>query len=267
MIQHGGRQVTELRHAGAKVQCLIRNGRVVFVDPELPTRQDLLEVRIAEEDGENGIEKWFEVGFNVEADIWTGNAAAGFNDRAGLYRLDLMWSEDLENWSYGKFSDCADSPLSMEDGTYDLWARSCYPIDSQIKTGVMFIESCMDDRRQPFTALTINSTVIALPNFPYHMPADAAQLQTDLRAAGWSGSTVAASGPGVWRIDIPNTEQTDFSSKNYLYWPGYYVPDLYGQLSIWVDGYYFSGAYTNLSDVRTALPKQFARIAITNLKG
>jgi hypothetical protein len=47
------------------------------------------------------------------------------------------------------------------------------------------------------------NTLISLPSYPYALPAQAAQLQTDLVAAGQSGSVVRLFG-GEWRIYLPN---------------------------------------------------------------
>ncbi len=217
--------------------------------------------RITEENGPNGMERWFEAGFD-SAEILTGSAEVGWAGENITY--SPLWSEDLTTWITGRFIDCAGSPEDNGDGTWRYWCRSVYPANSETSTGQLWAENIGGDvRNNPFTSLVIEGIIQALPNFPYTMPDDAAQMQADLRAAGWTGATVeSVTGPD-WRIEIPNVEGGSFFAVNRVYWPGYYISTPFGaQL---VDGMSFSGEYVNAADVRTKLPNQFFRLAVTAL--
>jgi hypothetical protein len=148
------------------------------------------------------------------------------------------------------------------EGGYDYWARSTYPIASEEKTGSVEIEQTArnDARDTPITAMTLNVEVQDLPNFPYALPTDAALLQADLRTAGWAGATVTASSATIWKITLPNVAVTTYTSAWRAYFPGYYVPDMYGELTNWRSFTPATAAYfVNGANVRTDVPKQFAR--------
>ena len=218
-----------------------------------------LETRQVEEDDE----KWFEVGFTVPFKL-NGNARDGWFDRYGV-RLALQRSETLLSWHLGEFTDCANSPTKNLDGSYTYWCRSIYPVDSLIKTGNIYVQSPgdygqPDSRNNPFTGITINGVVQSLANAPYTMPGDAAQLQTDLRALGWTGATVTASAATVWRIDIPNVDFDAWDLATWVHWTGYLIPDMYGALTILIDRWGFTGEFINEAGVRTSNHKQFARL-------
>lgn len=42
------------------------------------------------------------------------------------------------------------------------------------------------------TGITLFRSAVSLPNYPYAMPSQASALQTDLRAAGYTGATVSS---------------------------------------------------------------------------
>lgn len=119
-----------------------------------------------------------------------------------------------------------------------------------------------DTRNNPFTALTILGVVRALGGFPYTMPGDAARMQTDLTAI-FPGATVEASSNVVWRIRIPDITFSAYHQMNKVFWPGYYIADIFGGLTVLVDGATFDGGFVNAAGVRTSVKKQFARLGIS----
>jgi hypothetical protein len=235
------------------------------LNPSLGDTRDAIGYRITEEDGPNGWEKWFEVGFIFPARL-AGDASRGWVDPSGRCRLWAEWSEDLVAWSTVGFIDCAGSPTEVDDG-WEYWCRSILPVDSVEKSGNIWCESTEasgDSRNNPFTSLTIAGVVQTLPNFPYEMPSDAAQLQTDLRAAGWTDATVAASSDVDWRIEIPDVDFVAYELLSEVGWPVYYVTDPLGSSNA-VAGRSFGGGVVNGSGVLTYNPRQFMRLGISTL--
>ncbi len=212
---------------------------------------------------EDGGEKWFEVGFLSPFPL-SGDAANGWIDPSGQTFLRFARSEDLVSWDHD-FIAAPDTPEDAGGGDWRYWARLKYPVDSEIKTGQLVVTSdpSEDARNAPFTALVINGVAQSLAHFPYTMPGHAAQMQTDLRAVGWTGATVVSSSASVWRIEIPDVDYTTYSSVNYIYWPMYLVPDSYGNIINPVDGRGFSGTFVNALGVRTSLTRQFARLEMS----
>lgn len=254
-LYKGTRRVKGLKHQGRNCRLILKEGRQVW-----PCRKPLslgsLEYRIVNDAGE----KWFEVGF-PSAELLEGNASAGWQDERGYCILELEQSETLTAWAKGKFVDIG-SPQAIPGG-FQYWARCIHPVDSTIKTGQMkaTAPATGDSRNGPFTALTIGGVIQSLA-FPYTMPTDAARLQADLRAAGWDGATVTASSFYDWEIVIPDAYYNGASIVTKVFWPVYYVADMYGALTTAIDGKSFSGEFVNEAGVRTAVPKQFARMAI-----
>ena len=118
-----------------------------------------------------------------------------------------------------------------------------------------------DPRMNPFIALPVGGVVQDLPNFPYTMPEDAAQMQTDLRALGWAGATVSATSDVRWQIVIPEVSLTAYVTDTSVYWPDFLVPDMYGNLTNHSSHWAFTGAFVNSANVRTRNSRQFARLA------
>lgn len=214
---------------------------------------------------QDGGETWHEVGFLSPTNTLIGNAADGWTDPTGHLLFRFERSDDLQTWDHDLIS-APGSPEAVGDGDYVYWARSKYPIDSDIKTGHIWQESTAargDSRNNPFTSITLAGAVQDLPNYPYTMPTDAAQLQTDLRAAGWDGATVVASSDIAWRIDIPSVSLTERISPGKIYWPVYLVPDIFGNVVNPFDGVSFIGEWVNSNNVRTANDKQFFRLGVS----
>lgn len=222
---------------------------------------------------DDGDEKWFEVGFLSPTNDLLGDAANGWTDAGGNILLRIERSEDLINWDHDLIP-APSSPEAVGDGDYIYWARLKYPVDSMVKSGQIRASSGMggiaengnispDARNNPITGITINNVLQSLASYPYTMPTDAAELQVDLRAIGWTGATVTASSATVWEIIIPNVEHTSYQITNKVSWPGYLVPDMYGNLTITLDSIYFAGVFYNEAGVRTGVRKQFARMAVS----
>lgn len=133
--------------------------------------------------------KWFEVGFR-SPEILSGNASAGWTDPRGYVRLELQSSVDLQNWAMGQFVDCASTAISNGDGTFDYWSRCIIPHHWEAVLVDLTVTS--DRSGKSITAISVMLAAVALSGFPYAMPADAARLQTDLRAAGYTGATVTS---------------------------------------------------------------------------
>lgn len=267
VLFHGNIKVFDLCTEGDLVQALITEGQVVYARDHSAELGCALAYRIVT----TSTDKWFEVGVPMldAQPMESGNASAGWLWLNGFVRLHLEWSEDLVNWHVGKFADSGSPEAVTIDGESCLiyWARSVYSVDSIVKTGNMWCEVLSgDSRNNPFTALTINGIVRALGGFPYTMPTDAARLQADLRAAGFTGATVVATSATVWRIDLPGINFTAYNMLNYIYWPDYLVPNRYGSLVNHCNGAPFQGEFVNATGGRCTLNKQFARMGATLLK-
>ncbi|MEI6656052.1 MAG: hypothetical protein WCP45_14910 [Verrucomicrobiota bacterium] len=237
---------------------------VLTIDATGLPKPDPLLIRITKETGSNGMEKWSEFGLIVPDEMAvTGSAATGWIDHLGYVSLRIHRSENLVDWTTGEFTDCAGSPEDNGDGTHTYWARSIFPVSSEIKTGSISSGggTSYDTRMNPLIALTLGGVVQDLPNFPYTMPGDAAQMQTDLRAVGWNGATVTATSDILWVISIPSVFQEISNLSNKVYWPMFLVPDVYGNIVNPCDGRDLSGTWKNSADVRTEISPQFARLA------
>jgi hypothetical protein len=258
MLYKGTRRVKNIKVNGRNCRLILKAGRQVWPCRK-PLKLPTLEYRMTNDGGE----KFFEVGF-TSGELLEGSAATGWQDVRGYVTIQLQQSENLTAWQEGLFVDCADSPEDMPDGSFRYWSRCIFPVDSTIKTGRMRAvgRSPGDPRNGPFTALTLGGVVQSLPGFPYSMPTDSARLQADLRAIGWTGATVTASNLNDWEIIIPGVYYNGASIISKIYWPVYYVADMFGNINTPVDGVSFSGEFVNEDGIRTALSKQFARMAV-----
>ena len=209
--------------------------------------------------------KWLEVGFD-SPEILMGNASIGWHYLPTRCRVWLERSDTLAVGSFYTtgFVDSPGYPIPIEGG-FAYVIRSIYPADAKVKTAALTagFSGGGDTRNNPIVALTIADTVQALPNFPYSMPTNAAQLQTDLRAAGWAGATVTASSATVWFIVIPNVSLTDWNMLNKVYWASYAFTDAMGNAST-SDGQGFSGTYVDSNNV-TIKPAQFVRLGVAKI--
>ena len=209
--------------------------------------------------------KWLEVAF-TSPEILFGNASIGWHYPPTRCRV---WLERSDTLVVGSFytTGFVDSPGYPEPvlGGYAYCARSIYPVDAKVKTAAMVVgyTSGGDTRNNPFTAITIASTVQNLPNFPYTMPTHAAQLQTDLRAAGWTGATVTASSATVWNVTIPSVPLTDWKMLNKIFWAEYTYTDMMGETAT-NDGISFQETYVDSNNVAIKT-RQFVRLGVAKI--
>lgn len=257
-LYKGNRRVKNIKVNGRNVRMIVKGGRQIWPCRK-PWKPPTLEYRMTNDGGE----QFFEVAF-TSGELLNGSAAEGWQDVRGYLDFKLQQSEDLIQWHEGLFVDAPGSPEDMPDGSFRYWSRCIYPVNSTIKTGQMRATGPggNDLRNGPFTALTLGGVVQSLPGFPYAMPTDAARLQADLRAIGWTGATVTATTLNNWEIIVPGVYYNGASIISKIYWPVYYVADMFGNVNTPVDGVTFSGEFVNEEGIRTNLSKQFARLSI-----
>lgn len=226
------------------------------------------EARVVDDAGE----KWFEMGFQMDH-LLSGNPAAGWTDQGDYFRIDYEWSQDLTTWAAGKFVPAPTPIVDVGGGSYQYWARALNPVDAAIKSGEIRVSSgygqggingdiTAEARNSPFTALTVAGVSLPLGGFPYTMPDDAARMQTDLRAF-YPDATIEASSSTVWRIIIPTVNFTSYSQTSKVWWPGYLIPDIFGDLTVLVDGAYFFGTLVDAAGT-PIVTKAFGRLQITS---
>lgn len=133
---------------------------------------------------------WFEFAFKIDA-VLTGNSATGFTDAGNYFRIDCEQSTDLVNWSLGKFIPSpVGAVVNNGDGTYTYWHRTTVPIHY---FNVLVDLTITSNRYgKSITGLSIGQVPISLPGYPYAVPSQAATLQADLRAAGYTGAVVSS---------------------------------------------------------------------------
>lgn len=132
---------------------------------------------------------WFEFGFTA-AEPLTGNATDGWTDALREISWKIEASEDLTTWVTDEMIDCTTTAIANLDGTFTYWARRVVPL---VWNDVMIDLTLSSNRYgKSITAIDIFRTPVSLPGYPYAMPAQAATLQADLRAAGYTGATVTS---------------------------------------------------------------------------
>lgn len=183
-LYKGNRRIKKPIVNGQPARMLLYQGRQIYpcrgVDP-----LDSLAYRF--DDATDA--KWFEVGFR-SPEILTGNASAGWTDPRGYVRLELQSSADLQSWAMGQFVDCASTAIANADGTFDYWSRCMIP--HHWEAVLVDLTATSDRAGKSITGISVMLAAVALSGFPYAMPSDAARLQTDLRAAGYTGATVTS---------------------------------------------------------------------------
>lgn len=183
-LHNGNRRITKLVHNGVSARLLVKNGRQIwpcrnpYPLPQLEYRMD-----------HDATGFWFEVGFR-SPEALTGTAATGWTDPRGYCRLDLLASQNLTTWAEGLFVDCATTAIENPDGSWDYWSRATIPVYWQ--TLMVDLTATTTRGGKSITEVSVKQIPVTLPNYPYAMPADAATLQADLRAAGYPGATVTS---------------------------------------------------------------------------
>lgn len=137
----------------------------------------------------DAVARWFDYGFRIDAAL-SGNAGAGWTDAGNYFRLEIQYSTDLANWSMGKFLPAPVPVVDLGSGVSEYWGRCIVP--EHWEHTMIDLTLTSDRYGKSITGLSLFLSPVSLPNFPYNMPSEAAQLQTDLRAAGYTGATVSS---------------------------------------------------------------------------
>lgn len=195
MLKRGTRTCTRIYRGTSRKRLLIRGHRAVFRDPDYELPQLGFEM-VTDTDAQ-----WLEVAF-ISPSLLTGNATAGWTWSNGQHDLALRIeiSEDLLTWTNAEVEDAAGSPATVTGG-YEYKARTLIP--SRWNTVLIDLDISSNRGWKSITALSLLGTPVSLPNFPYAMPADAATLQTDLVAEGYTGATVTVTA-APWTVSILN---------------------------------------------------------------
>ena len=190
---------------------------------------------------------WWEVGFTMDSTL-TGNASTGWVDAGNYFKLEIQQSLDLINWSMGKFTPVATTDNG--DTTFTYWGRCTVPrLWKYVKIDLTAISARYG---KTITAVKLFGATLALPGYPYAMPTQAAALQADLRALGYTGATVTS-------IAAPLTAEI----IRYYYTNGGAVNDLYqvtytgASVSLVKTG---AGASISLPGYPYAIPSQAATL-------
>ena len=179
MIHHQDRRITRIMSEDRAAKILICGGRQIFPGKRrwMPPFLECYLTR-------DSVANWMDVSF-VSGFQWSGSAATHWTDPTGTFRMWLESSFDLRVWRRGEFSDLGVFPHA--DG-WEYRARNATPNYYQDVMVDIHIRS--DRYGKTIEALDLLTVPISLPNYPYSIPDDLAQLQTDLRAAGLDGATV-----------------------------------------------------------------------------
>lgn len=198
-----GKQIHRVKRSGNDLRAVIRRGQAAYIwndnglgiDGLIPTT-----TRIVTDDGQ----KWLELGFDMSDEIAITGSPETWWDAEGYAYLYLEWRRNLTQWEMGKFIESPTGNESLPNDVTRVWCRAINPLTASTATAPeMVCESTAetgDSRSNPFTGIKVGGVAVSLPNAPYEMPGDAAQLQTDLRAAGHTTATVAATSDVDWRI-------------------------------------------------------------------
>lgn len=193
-----GQAVEQFFAGGQQAEIIFGHGTQIF--PRLPLElYSRTEARLVQDE----TALWFEFGFSLDA-ILTGNSATGWTDGGNYFRLHIEQSADLTTWSLGKFVP-APTPLEVRpDGGWNYWSRSTVPV----YWFNVYVDLRLTSNRfgKSITEISIHQVPIPLAGYPYAMPADAARLQTDLIAAGYTGAVVSS-------VSIPITA----TAHNYIW--------------------------------------------------
>ncbi|MFU8893996.1 MAG: hypothetical protein ACNA8L_10245 [Luteolibacter sp.] len=252
-----------LRIGGGKIARILYRGGEIW--PNAGVTSDQINAlfpstqRIILEDGR----KWFEFGF-YSPDILQGDGEDGFSDEDGYIFAYPQYSEDLVAWSNTGFLPSTTPPQFVPGKGWLHWCRAKLPTNADPKNGVLAVfsnDSNGDPRNNPFTAIIIGGTALALPNYAYTMPTDAAQLQTDIRAAGYPDATVAATSDVDWQINIPDVDIFGFQDNSRVLWPSYLIPDIGLGGDAIISGRSFVGTFVDIDGSRV-VTKGFARLGI-----
>ena len=208
MIHKGSRYPRKISKGGREVHWLTKGGRTIYMSPAAAKAAskawldaNVVTTAVVEEDA---FGRWFELEVTLP-DTFDGNATDGWTD--GTISLGLFWSDNLTSW-LGAGNGWVDAPGKTPE---DLGDRIKW--FARFETAAIIRYSATIDHRltcarvgKTITAVSVLGSAVTLPNFPYDIPADITQLQTDLVAAGFTGATVTNS-TGSWLAEIRNYDK------------------------------------------------------------
>lgn len=182
-LYRGNRRITRPIVNGQPARMLLYRGRQVWPCRGPLRLPPLMSRMVNDADG-----MWLEVGFQSPEEL-DGDASSGWTDTRGYCALEIESSFDLATWAAGSFTDCAGSPASLPDGSWEYWSRAVVP---RLWENTMVDLAATTTRYgKSITAINVCGVAVDLPDYPYAMPGDAAELQSDLRAAGYPGAVVS----------------------------------------------------------------------------
>ena len=193
MIQTGTRLPRGLHRGARKIATLFQGDRPIYMSPEAAHEAGEIwldaNVKTVSSTLNDAEAFWFEVAVTLPGDF-AGSPAAGWTRAMDKIRLRLSHSEDLLTWTQGGWSTPPGrSTITNPDGTKTWPARYSAPI---FWTTVIVDQTLTSDRAgKSITSLLVIDDEITLTP-PRAMPADAALLQADLRARGYTGATVTS---------------------------------------------------------------------------
>lgn len=201
MILHqGGTLVDDVRLGSTQVDFLVRGGVLLYYRRgafEADMGQGVAEVV------EDGGDQYFELTWTMDA-LMDGDVESGLThpDDSRLTFV-VERSEDLTTWTTDFVNSAA--PEDLMDGTWLYRARSPFLVASSVKTSQLVLDRPRPDpRSNPLTEVIVAGVSLTLPNYPYDLPADAATLQADLVAAGFTGATVEDLSSGAYWALVTN---------------------------------------------------------------
>lgn len=198
MIRTGNRYPQRLCHGTRQVHALMRGSRAVYASHEaqsaILTQWLADEVQTVAVMVDDTVGSWLEVELTFPAG-WHGSAATGYSGplQAGgeSARFGLQFSTDLAAWTAAGWEDSPGSAAeTLGDGRRRFYARYAAAPKWYFSVLVDLTLTC-DRYGKSITAVSVLGADVSLPGFPYAMPADAGDLQADLRAEGFTGAVVS----------------------------------------------------------------------------
>jgi hypothetical protein len=191
MIRVGNRTPQGLRRGTRRVDVLMKDDRILYAAPAVTqayAKQWVdANVTTLANTTLDSVARWFDVEI-VLPDTFVGSPETGWSHEA--MHLQLEWARDLQTWlSDGWITTPGTTPETLSGGKKKWFARyDATPVFWRSTLIDVTIQS--DLHAKSITSLTSFLTPQSLPNFPYAMPSQAAVLQADLRAAGFTDATV-----------------------------------------------------------------------------
>jgi hypothetical protein len=159
---------------------------------------------------QDSVGNWFEIGF-LSPVLLEGDAETGWLDPQGFLRIRPQRSTDLVAWDHNLGT--APGTPEADGDDYIYWARMNVPI--WYYNVVVDLTATSTRYGKSITDISIGGIAVSLPGYPYAMPADAAELQADLRANGYPGAVVSSVAAGL-SLDIINHTYADNSYNRFV---------------------------------------------------